>query len=98
VIELASTQATFNSPRHPYTQGLLRSVPRLQGSQMSLASIPGLPPDLGQLPEGCPFAPRCPIAAPDCLSRPVPLAEVTAGHSAACLFPERVRDILWTPA
>jgi oligopeptide/dipeptide ABC transporter ATP-binding protein len=96
VIELASTQATFTSPLHPYTQGLLRSVPRLQGSEMSLASIPGLPPDLSRLPEGCPFAPRCPIAAPDCLARPIPLAEVVAGHSAACLFPERVRDIAWS--
>jgi oligopeptide/dipeptide ABC transporter ATP-binding protein len=98
VVELASTRDTFENPRHPYTEGLLRSIPRLQGSDTTLASIPGLPPDLGSLAQGCSFSPRCPLAVPRCSAVPVALSETKPGHATACLFPEGVPNIVWDRA
>jgi oligopeptide transport system ATP-binding protein len=67
IVESAETEALFRNPRHPYTRGLLQSVPRLTGPRgASLASIPGLPPDLSNLDGGCPFRPRCGLAMPRC--------------------------------
>jgi peptide/nickel transport system permease protein len=84
VVEQGPTESIFENPRHPYTQGLLASVPRLdQPRTATLANIPGLPPDLRELPRGCPFIPRCPHAFSGCEVEPV-LDYSAGGHGAAC--------------
>jgi oligopeptide/dipeptide ABC transporter ATP-binding protein len=98
IVELAPTAAIFDAPAHPYTQGLLRSIPRLEGRSTALAAIPGQPPDLARLPVGCAFAERCPLATADCRSGPIALRPVAPGHMAACLYPERVATLDWRAA
>ena len=84
VMELADIDAIYQRPRHPYTQGLLQSVPRLDREQSGiLKAIPGNPPDLVDLPEGCPFRARCPYAFERCTEHP-PLEEAEAGHFKRC--------------
>ncbi|MFO1055952.1 MAG: ABC transporter ATP-binding protein [Dongiaceae bacterium] len=90
IVELAPTAALFNSPAHPYSHGLFRSIPRLDAPGDRLPSIPGQPPDLGRLPPGCPFAERCPVASAECRREPARLRPLAAGRATACLFPERV--------
>nr|UXE45912.1 dipeptide transport ATP-binding protein DppD [uncultured bacterium] len=98
IVELAPTAAIFEAAAHPYTQGLLRSIPRLEGRSAALAAIPGQPPDLARLPVGCAFAERCPLATPECRSSPIALRQVGPDHMAACLYPERVASIDWRAA
>jgi oligopeptide transport system ATP-binding protein len=85
VAELGPVHEIFARPSHPYTQGLLRSLPRLDEAhgRSLFESIPGQPPDLRHLPPGCAFQPRCTQAHEACRRRP-DLALVQAGHSAAC--------------
>ena len=85
IIEQGATDAIFQAPRHPYTLGLLQSVPRLDRPRViRLASISGMPPDLGRPPPGCRFAPRCALQAPICAQDP-PLYRVgPAGQATAC--------------
>jgi oligopeptide/dipeptide ABC transporter ATP-binding protein len=66
VVESGDVRALFASPRHPYTRQLLRCIPRLDGSRDAMPTIPGLPPKIGALLPGCPFAPRCDLAEPRC--------------------------------
>ena len=66
IMESGPVEALFAAPRHPYTQGLLRAVPRLDRDDERLPSIPGDPPDLARLPAGCPFAARCPRVTARC--------------------------------
>jgi len=75
----------YSSPRHPYTIGLLGSLPRLDDAPgTKLLSIPGQPPDLVALPEGCPFAPRCEYVVERCRQE-LPLLETVAHrHQVAC--------------
>ncbi len=84
IVECAATQALFARPRHPYTHGLLRSIPRLDDEQERLDIIPGVVPDARVFPAGCRFAPRCPLADDRCRAEAPPLAEVEAGHWASC--------------
>jgi peptide/nickel transport system ATP-binding protein len=90
IVETAPTRAIFRTPRHPYTLGLLGSIPQVAAGASRLTPIPGQPPDLAQLGPGCPFAPRCGFASPDCLTTPVHLATVEPDHQSACLHPERI--------
>ncbi|MEA2780907.1 MAG: peptide/nickel transport system ATP-binding protein [Rhodospirillaceae bacterium] len=90
IVELASTPEIFDRAAHPYTQALLRSIPRLDNRTSRLSSIPGQPPDLAQLGIGCSFAERCPMATADCRSQAVDLRPVGTGHLSACLYPDRV--------
>lgn len=88
VVEEASVQEIFENPKHPYTQGLLKSIPRIDhhlGSQRErLREIPGTVPNLLRLPGGCPFHPRCPVAIERC-SREEPLLEPKGeDHLASC--------------
>ncbi len=87
VVESGPTDEIFANPRMPYTIGLLRSIPRLdaQGDQR-LLPIRGLPPDLIDLPQACPFSPRCDYVQDACLQQVPPLREVGPEHRAACLF------------
>ncbi len=87
VVETAPTGELFANPRHPYTAGLLSSVPRLDAARATrLAPIRGQPPDLIDLPKGCPFAPRCDYAQETCRQKTPPLLEVQPGHQAACWY------------
>ncbi|HEY7346810.1 MAG TPA: ABC transporter ATP-binding protein [Ktedonobacterales bacterium] len=86
VVEVASTDELFANPRHPYTLGLLASVPRLdEERQEELTPIEGAPPDLLHPPEGCPFAPRCLFATNQCKAPP-PLRSVGNNHVTACWY------------
>jgi oligopeptide/dipeptide ABC transporter ATP-binding protein len=85
IIEQGSAGAIYRHPRHPYTLGLLRSVPRLdQPRKSSLDPIEGQPPDLARLPQGCSFRPRCKFAIERCAHEAPPLTLVDEGHSSAC--------------
>ena len=87
LVEAGPTDLVFSEPKHPYTIGLLSSVPRLDSVRNVAPSvIPGLPPNLAQLPPGCSFAPRCAYASDECLDRPPPLETVSAGHERACFY------------
>jgi oligopeptide/dipeptide ABC transporter ATP-binding protein len=85
IIERGTAREIYANPRHPYTLGLLRSVPRLDEPRKSkLNPIDGQPPDLTRLPPGCSFAPRCRYAVPRCASEVPPLLAVGDGHESAC--------------
>jgi oligopeptide transport system ATP-binding protein len=85
IIEHAAVKDLYGDPRHPYTLGLLRSIPRLDaGRKSKLTPIEGLPPDLIDAPAGCPFAPRCAYAIERCLVENPPLASVAHRHDVAC--------------
>ena len=84
IVEYAETQSLFTRPRHPYTRGLLRSIPRLDDEQERLDIIPGVVPDARAFPPGCRFAPRCPLADAHCRAEAPRLEEVEAGHWASC--------------
>jgi peptide/nickel transport system ATP-binding protein len=95
LVETGSTEDVFYRPRMPYTLGLLGSLPRMDDErQERLTPIKGAPPSLLNLPPGCPFTPRCPIAEDICDSEEPPLEPVIgATHSAACHFRNRVADV-----
>ena len=86
IMESGSKEDVFLNPRHPYTHGLFGSIPKLDDKSKRLHPIPGLPPDPTDLPEGCPFAPRCPRATDACQQGDIPVAEVSAGHTVRCLY------------
>ncbi len=91
IVETSSTEEIFANPRHPYTVGLLKSIPRLDAQRKEkLEPIRGLPPDLIDLPDMCPFVPRCNYAREKCEQKNPPLLEVKPGHWSACWFWEEV--------
>jgi peptide/nickel transport system ATP-binding protein/oligopeptide transport system ATP-binding protein len=85
IAERATAAELFASPQHPYTLGLLGSVPRLDEARDELLAIEGAVPPPFALPKGCRFAPRCPFAIEACTRAPPPLEEVEPGHFAACI-------------
>jgi oligopeptide transport system ATP-binding protein len=92
IVEEGSAKDLFGNPQHPYTMGLLRSVPKLgERVKEPLVPIGGLPPDLLAPPTGCRFRPRCPRAQAKCGETP-PLAETAPGQRAACWFPGLARN------
>jgi oligopeptide/dipeptide ABC transporter ATP-binding protein len=91
IIERGTAREIYANPRHPYTLGLLRSVPRLDEPRKSrLDPISGQPPDLTRLPPGCAFAPRCTFVVDRCRVDRPELATVAPDHTAACWESERV--------
>ena len=84
IVEYAATAVLFAQPLHPYTQGLLRSIPRLDEGRERLDIIPGMVPDARAFPPGCRFAPRCPLADDRCRSEEPQLAEMGDGHWTSC--------------
>ncbi|MCC6790401.1 MAG: ABC transporter ATP-binding protein, partial [Thermomicrobiales bacterium] len=85
VIETASAAELYANPRHPYTLGLLKSVPRLdQSRKEKLDPIQGSPPDLVRIGPGCSFYPRCKFRIDKCLTEAPPLASVAEAHLSAC--------------
>ena len=91
IVERAPASSIFTAPRHPYTAGLLESIPRLSDEPgRELATIPGSPPVVvAGRQSGCPFAPRCPLAQPECMAIAPSLGADDAqdAHVYACLFP-----------
>ncbi|BBZ42965.1 dipeptide ABC transporter ATP-binding protein [Mycobacterium parmense] len=91
VVESASVADLYRDRRMPYTVGLLGSVPRLDAAQGTrLVPIPGAPPSLSALEPGCPFAPRCPLAIPECRADEPELLPVGLDHHAACIRTDEV--------
>ena len=87
IVETAPARALYKTPKHPYTRGLMASVPRLDGdTARPLVPIEGQPPDLATLPPGCAFAPRCQQAVDHCRTERPPLVEREPGHFSACHF------------
>jgi oligopeptide/dipeptide ABC transporter ATP-binding protein len=84
IVEMGSTEQVFDSPSHPYTQALLRCLPSVELKRQQLVEIGGQPPDLAQLPPGCPFAPRCAKRQPICLEVYPPTVTIQPGHVAQC--------------
>ncbi len=99
VVERASVDDMFYRPRHPYSVGLLRAVPRVSGALGKVVSIPGSPPDLIRLPPGCTYAPRCPFVIDACREAEPPLLPVdTPEHDAACIRWQIVAETLRSDA
>ena len=90
LVETATVHELYASPAHPYTRGLLESIPRLDQKGQTLAAIGGLPPNLMRIPPGCPFNPRCRMAQDVCRTDLPPLREVVPGRFSACHFAEEV--------
>jgi oligopeptide transport system ATP-binding protein len=89
MVEYGSAEQIFGRPKHPYTMGLLASLPRLDREEKRLVPIEGQPPSLLRLPPGCSFAPRCKFRMPVC-EKPVPLYDFGGGHVARCyLYDDR---------
>ena len=85
IVEHANVKELYANPQHPYTRGLLGSLPRLDETRaVRLTNIKGLPPDMCQPPVGCPFVPRCPYAFDRCKEENPPLESVNNGHTSAC--------------
>jgi len=84
IVEEAAVKELYGNPRHPYTLGLLASIPRLDELKEKLTPIEGLPPDLIDPPPSCPFAPRCRFRIDRCLEENPTLAPVGPGHRIAC--------------
>jgi peptide/nickel transport system ATP-binding protein len=85
IVERAGVDELFASPQHPYTVGLLGSIPRLDRTTSHLATIEGMVPNMTQPPSGCRFAARCPFVSDICLQAPPPLIEISPGHASRCL-------------
>jgi len=85
IMEKGSVDEIFHSPQHPYTVGLMKSVPRMDSKEKGrLIPIPGSPPDLMNPPVGCPFSTRCPNVMQICREEPAPTFEVSPNHTSAC--------------
>jgi peptide/nickel transport system ATP-binding protein len=99
IVEQAPTTTIFNAPEHPYTWGLLGSIPRLDTPREApLVPIPGRPPSLINLPSGCSFHPRCPYVRPRHREVEPPLEQVPGqpDHKVACLLPSDTRKQIWS--
>ncbi|MGW0561996.1 ABC transporter ATP-binding protein [Streptomyces sp. NPDC003016] len=86
IVETAPVHDIYKAPAHPYTKGLLESIPRLDRKGRELYAIKGLPPNLTHIPSGCPFHPRCPLVRDVCRTDVPPLYEVEDGRGSACHF------------
>lgn len=92
IVETGPVRAIYHNPAHPYTQGLMASIPRLDQKGGRLNPISGSPPNLMRIPSGCPFHPRCPYARAVCVTDQPPLHEVEPGRRSACHFFSEVLD------
>ncbi len=93
IVESAPVQEIYGHPAHPYTQGLIASIARVDQKGGELYAIKGLPPSLIRLPEGCPFHPRCPYVKDPCRTGELPpRVKIAAEHVSACLYWKEVQD------
>jgi peptide/nickel transport system ATP-binding protein len=93
-VEIGTTDQVFRTPRMPYTAGLLGSIPSLDTTEGRLRPIPGAPPSLINLPRGCPFSPRCPLARDRCREEEPPLYSTDQStHVAACHYWDELAEL-----
>ena len=92
LVEVGPTRAVLSQPAHPYTVGLMNSLPEAVAGGR-LRAIPGAPPDPQHLPRGCAFAPRCALAIDACRAAPIELSETSAGHASRCIRTDRVDEL-----
>jgi len=92
LVELGPADQILAGPRHPYTRGLLNSLPEV-GTEARLTSIPGSPPDPAAPRIGCAFAPRCPLATDGCVVRPIPLARIDRQRSSRCIHADDLGEV-----
>ena len=85
IVERAPVDELFANPQHPYTVGLLGSIPRLDRRASHLATIEGMVPNMANPPPGCRFSARCPFVSDICITAPPPLAMVSPGHTSRCI-------------
>jgi oligopeptide transport system ATP-binding protein len=91
IVEEATVYELYAKPAHPYTIGLLQSIPRLDEKGQELRTIKGLPPNLMRIPSGCPFHPRCPMRVDEiCIPKVPPLLKLSASRASACHFAEEL--------
>lgn len=90
IVEIAETAELFRQPRHPYTIGLLNSVPRAEAARDRLHPIPGSPPDPRRLPQGCHFHSRCPWASQECQQTAIPMIEIGEDRMTRCIKHDRL--------
>ena len=86
-VETGSAEQIFARPRHPYTYGLLQSIPRLDARRSKLQPIKGAPRNMLSRPDNCPFSPRCPNVIEVCIEQLPALDPLEPGHRAACFNP-----------
>lgn len=89
VVEETDVKTLFSNPKHPYTRGLMASLPQLAGDQKRLSSIPGQVPNPAHMPAGCRFAPRCPVKQEQCELTQPELLEIEPGHRCRCLLEQK---------
>ncbi|MCX4770053.1 ABC transporter ATP-binding protein [Streptomyces sp. NBC_01260] len=92
IVETSPVHEIYKAPAHPYTKGLLRSIPRLDQKGQELYAIKGLPPNLLHIPRGCAFNPRCPMAQAVCRKDVPPLFDVAENRQSACYFWKETLD------
>jgi len=97
IVEEGPVARIFDDPRHPYTVGLARSIPRLDATEKRLIPIPGMPPSLAKLPKGCAFTARCPAVRPECKDTYPDIRDLGKGHRVAC-HEKDVEKVRRTPA
>lgn len=96
LVEEGRTNTVLLSPKHPYTVGLIKSLPEASMAARpgrKLVPIPGAPPEAGQITVGCAFAPRCPLSTEECVRQDIPLLEMTTGHYARCIHTDRLHEL-----
>ncbi len=91
IVEATDTKTIFRDPRHPYTIGLLDSLPKGRGEK--LVAIPGMVPKPSELPEGCKFSTRCRYVVEECRRSEPPLKEISSGHLARCIRAEEIKRL-----
>ncbi|MMZ65505.1 putative D,D-dipeptide transport ATP-binding protein DdpD [compost metagenome] len=89
VVEETDVKTLFSNPKHPYTRGLMASLPQLAGDQKRLSSIPGQVPNPAHMPAGCRFAPRCSVKQEQCELMQPELLEIEPGHRCRCLLEQK---------
>jgi oligopeptide/dipeptide ABC transporter ATP-binding protein len=93
IVEEAETKSLFENPKHPYTRGLLKSIPilgdKIRGGKVRLREIPGVVPSLHELPSGCKFSTRCPSMMDICREKEPELKETEKGHFSSCWLTEQ---------
>jgi oligopeptide/dipeptide ABC transporter ATP-binding protein len=87
LMEKGQIDQIVEDPKHPYTRGLLRCLPKIGPQRESISPIPGLVPDLAKLPPGCPFSPRCAEVGPECArGESIPLTRLPDGRLVRCVL------------
>jgi oligopeptide/dipeptide ABC transporter ATP-binding protein len=94
IVESGSAKSVCEKPKHPYTQALISAVPTIDSAGRKKRIVPlGDPPSPLDIPSGCPFHTRCPMAQAICKTDPPPLREIVPGHRSACHFAEQVSPL-----